>query len=348
LNMSYFNGCLTAVLIMNSAQLIKSKSIPTVDMSQSPEISAEAFLHAATKYGFFYLQNHEISREDLQSALQLNRELFDLDMTEKMDLVTNDTHWGYIEYQHETTDLDKQKEGDTKESFMIANNDVNSARTNQWPSKSLGYEWEERAQHYMDQLSHLSVRLAELVALSLNLTSDYFEQPGYRDHAQELFYLLHYPPQQSDPDSDLFGAGSHTDYQLFTILLTDSNPGLQILYEDEWMDVEYREDAFIVNVADTLQLWSNGMFKSSTHRVVLNGDNHRYSIPYFVGVNMDLQIGCLPNTVIPGDEQYGQCNHKTFRAGDYVKYKFQQTYVDYQEDQVELQQDPSCTVHTDL
>merc|ERR1712110_949709 len=102
--------------------------------------------------------------------------------SEKMDLVTNDTHWGYIEYQHETTDLDKQKEGDTKESYMISNNDVNSPRTNQWPIL-LGYEWEERAQHYMDQLS-------QLVALSLNISSDYFEGPGIRDHAQELFYLL--------------------------------------------------------------------------------------------------------------------------------------------------------------
>merc|ERR1719245_3811 len=162
-------------------------------------------------------------------------------------------------------------------------------------------QWASRVRGYMDALSQLSIELARLVATSLNLTSDYFEAPGIRDHSQELLYLLHYPPQQSDPGQDLFGAGSHTDYQLFTILLTDTNPGLQILHEGEWMDVEYREGAFIVNIADTLHLWTNGMFKSATHRVVLNGDSDRYSIPYFVGVNEDLVIDCLPNTVIPGD-----------------------------------------------
>ena len=111
------------------------------------------------------------------------------------------------------------------------------------------------------------------------------------------------------------------------------------------MEVEYRADAFIVNIADTLQLWTNGMFKSATHRVVLNGETDRYSIPYFVGVNEDLMIGCLPNTVIAGDALYGKCGHRTFRAGDYVKYKFQQTYVDYQES---ISGNPSCTVHTEL
>ena len=83
------------------------------------------------------------------------------------------------------------------------------------------------------------------------------------------------------------------------------------------------------------------MFKSATYRVVLNGATDRYSIPYFVGVIQDLMIDCLPHTVIPGDEQYGECNHHPFRAGDYVKYRFQQTYVDYEDDR-------SCIVCTDL
>ena len=139
-----------------------------------------------------------------------------------MELATNDSHWGYIGYQHETTDLDQQKEGDTKEGFMIAHNDSNSPRMNQWPSMmtlsdgtTTESEWAWSVQEYMDRLSLLSIELAQLAALSLNLSADYFEAPGIRDHSQELLYFLHYPPQQSDPNLDLFGAGSHTDYQVF-------------------------------------------------------------------------------------------------------------------------------------
>ena len=253
-----------------------------------------------------------------------------------MDLTTDDTHWGYVAYGNEATDPENSKDGDTKEGFYIAQSEAVSSRSNHWPTIP---EWKENVQKYMDKMEELSIELAQLIALSLNLTSDYFETPGMRNEGQDILYMLHYPPMKSDPDRGVLGNGAHTDYDLFTILLTDSNPGLQIWYQGEWMDVEYRENAFIVNIADTLQLWSNGMFKSARHRAVLNGENHRYSIPFFVGANRELKIDCLPNTVVEGHPIFGQCNHETFTYGEYLEYKLQATHSDYGDESDQVQEE---------
>jgi 2OG-Fe(II) oxygenase superfamily len=36
----------------------------------------------------------------------------------------------------------------------------------------------------------------------------------------------------------------------------------------KWLEVPIRRDAFVVNLGDMFQLWSNGKFRSTLHRVV--------------------------------------------------------------------------------
>ena len=243
----------------------------------------------------------------------------------------NDTYWGYIPYQSETTDANKQTEGDMKEGFYITPRQ-SQHRQNQWPDESKLPQFRDVIDNYMKEMDKIAIQIMELIALSFNLSVNYFKHPGIRDNADDLLYLLHYPKKKkSDIDAGLFGTGAHSDYDLFTILLTDHNRGLQILYENKFIDIEYKENAFVVNIADTLEKWTNDIFKSAIHRVVINdGLNDRYSIPYFVAANHDLIIDCLPNTVLPNNEKYANCNHEPFKSGDYLNYKLQQTIVNYQ------------------
>ena len=53
----------------------------------------------------------------------------------------------------------------------------------------------------------------------------------------------------------------------------DGPNGLQILVEGEenyWIDVPKVPNGMLVNVGDILMAWTNGEYKSSRHRVVLN------------------------------------------------------------------------------
>lgn len=107
--------------------------------------------------------------------------------------------------------------------------------------------------------------------------------------------LLHYPPHPDTKDDSLVGTGAHTDFGAITLLLQDGNSGLQVLNQatNEWLDVEPREDAYVVNIGDMLDVWTNGAYKSTVHRVINTSGGERYSIPFFLDGNPDCTIKSL-------------------------------------------------------
>eukprot|EP00246_Nothoceros_aenigmaticus_P018173 TRINITY_DN940_c0_g2_i1.p1 TRINITY_DN940_c0_g2~~TRINITY_DN940_c0_g2_i1.p1 ORF type:complete len:128 (-),score=15.26 TRINITY_DN940_c0_g2_i1:347-730(-) len=95
------------------------------------------------------------------------------------------------------------------------------------------------------------------------------------------------------------GAGAHTDWGVLAILATDKVPGLEICKEKDatprvWMGVPPIDGAFIVNLGDMLERWSNNLFRSTLHRV-LNPGLVRYSAAYFVDPNYNCVVECLPS-----------------------------------------------------
>ncbi|KAM4131398.1 hypothetical protein ACJW30_01G173000 [Castanea mollissima] len=119
--------------------------------------------------------------------------------------------------------------------------------------------------------------------------------------AEKPFYGPNVWPEPggiSDPSKGIFGAGAHSDYGLITLLATDGIPGLQICKDRDakpqiWEDVPPLKGAFIVNLGDMLERWSNCVFKSTLHRVLVNGQE-RYSMAYFVEPSHDCLVECLP------------------------------------------------------
>ena len=86
----------------------------------------------------------------------------------------------------------------------------------------------------------------------------------------------------------------------FTLLLQDSNPGLEILSPDgQWISANPVEGGIVVNVADFLR-WTNGIYKSTVHRVVNRTDKERFSVPLFFSINYDAKVETLPSCVSEG------------------------------------------------
>jgi isopenicillin N synthase-like dioxygenase len=64
-------------------------------------------------------------------------------------------------------------------------------------------------------------------------------------------------------------AKSHTDFGSLTLLFRQPVAALQVQTGDgSWKYVKPLPGSITVNVADTLQFWTNGFLKSSVHRVV--------------------------------------------------------------------------------
>ena len=104
--------------------------------------------------------------------------------------------------------------------------------------------------------------------------------------AQNLLRVIHYPPLNNNENLESIRAGAHEDINLITLLVAGSQPGLQVLKQDNtWMDVSTSKDYIVINVGDMLQECSGGYYPSTTHRVInpsQNKDTSRYSMPFFV------------------------------------------------------------------
>ena len=151
-------------------------------------------------------------------------------------------------------------------------------------------------------------------------------------HPGGIARLLYYPPPKtpvsatssSSPEQQI-GLGAHSDYECFTLLLSSSVPGLEILTPSgSWYIAAPPPDSFIINVADFLMRWTNELYKSTVHRVVNRGTEARYSVPFFFSVNYDTLVKTLPTCLAEGEES----KWKPIRAGEYILERLNATTKD--------------------
>jgi isopenicillin N synthase-like dioxygenase len=195
--------------------------------------------------------------------------------------------------------------------------------TNVWPSESDLPGFKAGVAEYYGQVLALARHMFRLFALSLDLEESYFDK--LTTHPGGIGRLLYYPSStqtKSEGEGEgKLGLGAHTDYECFTLLLADSNPGLEILFPPSpltdnkplWRPCPVRPGTLTVNVADFLMRWTNGLYKSTVHRVMSKpGAPARYSVPFFFSINYDAAVEGLP------ERSVGRNVFKPMKAGQYV------------------------------
>ena len=135
--------------------------------------------------------------------------------------------------------------------------------------------------------------------------------------------MIHYPKWDGEVKEGQLRGGSHTDYGSITLLWRfDDTGGLQVENKEtgEWEDVPVVENSIVLNVADMFSRWSNGILKSTNHRVV-NTDmtQSRYSMPYFVDPGRDVMIENFTNQ---------PDKFEPISAYEYLKWRLAQSYND--------------------
>ncbi|XP_052874061.1 2-oxoglutarate-Fe(II) type oxidoreductase hxnY-like isoform X3 [Gossypium arboreum] len=211
----------------------------------------------------------------------------------QMKLVTKN-HRGYTALHAEKLDTTLTTRGDSKESFYIGplTDDLN-----QWPLEEDLPSWRCTMETYHQKLLSSVTKLLSLIALSLKLEEDFFEKVGALIEPLAFIRLLHYPGDLNSSSEEIFGASAHSDYGMVTLLVTDGVPGLQICREKSkqprvWEDVPSMSGAFIVNIGDMMEGWTNGLFRSTLHRV-LQPRQDRYSVAFFTNPSKDCIVECL-------------------------------------------------------
>ncbi len=279
--------------------------LPIIDLEKLQEprglqTVAADFRKAYSEVGFGAVINHGIPEELIAGLFNASKQFHAQPLQDKMKVALNTAHRGYIPI-NTSTDVNSQLAEVTKpnqsESFMIMREDTPDsvpvksgaylAGANQWPELA-GFR--ETLTIANEQFSMVGRKLLEVacVALSVNpmRLTPAFECPT------TWLRLLHYPPQPVV--DDLYGSAPHTDFGCLTLLAQDSVAGLQVqTASGAWLDVKPDNKSLIVNVGDMLHRWSNGILKSTPHRVINHSGEERYSCAFFFDPYVDTIIAPL-------------------------------------------------------
>ncbi len=279
--------------------------IPVIDISalSGADAAAQARVadelgRAARDVGFLYVTGTGIDEALFEELLKQTKRFFALPFEKKMDVYIGRSrnHRGYVP---EGEEVFYSGSKDKKEAFdmsidlpsddpeYLAGNPM--LGPNQWPDLP-GFK--EAANAYYTAVFNLGRTLIRGFAMALGEAPDYFD--SYITKPPSQLRLIHYP---FDPDAkDAMGIGAHTDYEIFTLLRATS-AGLEVLNgAGEWIEAPPKPGAYVVNVGDMLELWTNGQFVATSHRV-RKVKEERYSFPLFFTVDYDTVVEPMPRFV---------------------------------------------------
>ncbi|BAT51867.1 2OG-Fe(II) oxygenase [Nostoc sp. NIES-3756] len=323
---------------------------------QTQQNIVKQIYQACHEIGFMYLQT-ELSPEILEQVFCLSKKFFDLPVEVKQQLAWSDefSNVGYVAMARES--LNPKQPGDLKEAFNI-NLYVDSENINLSPHSPSGYACgtppkkqatlsvskngklslgalsplptpispnkEPLIIAFYQACTELANTVLEALALALELQVNFFTIRHNQHH--HTLRLLHYPPLQTSPRPGQVRAGEHSDYGSITLLFQDEVGGLEVQTKNgEWISAPTIPDTVIVNTGDLMQRWTNDVFCSTKHRVIVP-NNHRvqrsrYSIAFFCHPNHDTEIACLESC------QQGKAPiYPPVLAGEYLVSRLQATY----------------------
>ncbi|KAK4477063.1 hypothetical protein RD792_016268 [Penstemon davidsonii] len=308
------------------SETIEVEGIPLIDLSplNLPEFNSDAVSHLVTEigeacknWGFFQVINHGVPLKASEKIQLAAKKFFHLPKEEKKKVSRDEINpYGYYDTEHTKNVRDWKEVFDfTLQNPMIlpASHDPDDKDLrklfNHWPENPP--ELREACEEYAAEVKKLSFKLLELIALSLGLTKDRLND-FFEDHTS-FIRLNYYPPC---PISDLaLGVGRHKDAGALTVLAQDDVGGLQVKRktDGEWILVKPTPNAFIINVGDIIQVWSNDKYESVEHRVKVNSEKERFSIPLFVNP-------AHYTLVEPLEELVGEQNPAKYKAYNWGKF----------------------------
>ncbi|XVE57611.1 hypothetical protein DITRI_Ditri04bG0104200 [Diplodiscus trichospermus] len=297
--------------------------LPIIDLSSPDRLStASSIREACMEHGFFYLVNHGVEEELLKEVFEQSSKFFKLPIEEKMKLAKRN-HRGYTALYAEKLDTFSSTQGDSKESFYIG---PLADGLNQWPLEEDLPSWRSTMETYYKKVLSAGTKLISLIALALKLDEDFFEKLGALNEPMTFARLLHYPGYIESSSEEIYGASAHSDYGMVTLLATDGVPGLQVCREKSkqpqvWEDVPSMRGAFIVNIGDMMERWTNCLFRSTLHRV-LPPRRERYSVAFFIDPNKDCIVECLKSCCSESSPK----RFPPIRSIDYVEERIRLTY----------------------
>ncbi len=260
-----------------------------------------ALAEAAGEVGFFYIEGHGIPTARIDAVYEQAARWFARPLGEKLGyyIGRSRNHRGYVPVSEQGVYADEGSRN--YEAFDLSldlppdDPDVRRGHyllgPNVWPSQT-GFR--EAVSRYYACVAELGQAMCSGFELALGVPEGTLRRAMTKPTSQ--LRLLHYLENLTVSNPAHMNMGAHTDYECFTILHQRA-PGLEVLVRGrEWVEAPPLDGTLVVNIGDLLETWSNGLFRSTYHRVANRG-HERFSLPFFVAANYDQVIEPLPSLV---------------------------------------------------
>lgn len=184
---------------------------------------------------------------------------------------------------------------------------------------------------FIDEMTHWFVWMLQIPEEKGGRS--FFAKSHVYEGSAEVLRFLKYPRGGEAVYKEPVRAGAHSDYGSITLLFQKDVPGLEVqASRTQWVSAPLIPGAIIVNVGDQMELWTNGLLKSTKHRVTfLPEHNHldRYSMPFFVHPNDTVPLTPVPSKYVDQTVTLDENGH-IYTAGEHLRSRLDATY-DYKQ-----------------
>ncbi len=280
-----------------------SEHVPTLSaLAVETDAFARAIATAYERYGFVVIADHGIEQRLIDECLAVYQAFFALpdEVKRRYHVPGGGGARGYTPFGIETakgaTHHDLKEFWHVGRELPTGHPYTAAMPPNLWVAEVPLFR--ERTLALWQAFDSLGRRLLGAIARALALPRDYFEDKV--NLGNSVLRVLHYPPVAGESAS--VRAGEHEDINVITLLLGAEEPGLEIrTREGAWLPVNPLAGSIVCNVGDMLQRLTNGVLRSTTHRVVNpapeRAGRSRWSLPFFLHFNPDFEIRTLPSCI---------------------------------------------------
>ncbi|KAG5061453.1 hypothetical protein AAZX31_01G200300 [Glycine max] len=258
--------------------------VPTIDLREidsEDEVvrgkCREKLKKAAEEWGVMHLVNHGIPDELIERVKKAGETFFGLAVEEK-EKYANDLESGKIQGYGSKLANNASGQLEWEDYFFHLAFPEDKRDLSFWPKKPADYI--EVTSEYAKRLRGLATKILEALSIGLGLEGRRLEKEVGGMEELLLQLKINYYPICPQPELAL-GVEAHTDVSSLTFLLHNMVPGLQLFYEGQWVTAKCVPDSILMHIGDTIEILSNGKYKSILHRGLVNKEKVRISWAVF-------------------------------------------------------------------
>ncbi|KAL5975050.1 hypothetical protein ACLOJK_031726 [Asimina triloba] len=232
---------------------------------------------AATEWGVMHIINHGISVELMEKVRVAGKTFFDLPIEQK-EMYANDQASGKISGYGSKLANNACGQLEWEDYFFHLIFPEDKRDMSIWPKQPSDYI--EVTEEFARQLRGVVSKVLVLLSRALGVEEDRLEKEfgGMEDFMIQM--KINYYPKCPRPDLAL-GVEAHTDVSALSFIMHNMVPGLQVYFDDKWVTAKCIPGALVVHIGDSLEIVSNGKYRSILHRGLVNKEKVRISWAVF-------------------------------------------------------------------